>query len=197
MINTKCCKICLKDLDINNFNKSNGYYRSNCKTCQNEIGKKYREINKNNSYYQIYYQNNKKDLNIYNKEYKIKNNIGQYIQPKEYWSSYQKTRRLKDSLFKLKGNIRNLIKNSIKGRGTKKNSKTANILGCTFQEFKEHLEKQFDDKMNWDNHGKYWHIDHIKPISLAITEQEIIELNHYTNFQPLERIENIKKGKKF
>lgn len=46
--------------------------------------------------------------------------------------------------------------------------------------------------MNWDNHGKYtgnynetWQYDHIIPISSATTEEEIIKLNHYTNFQPL------------
>lgn len=46
--------------------------------------------------------------------------------------------------------------------------------------------------MTWDNYGIYngtlnygWDIDHIKPTSLANTEQEIIELNHYTNLQPL------------
>ena len=46
--------------------------------------------------------------------------------------------------------------------------------------------------MNWDNYGLYngelgygWDIDHIKPISSASTEQEVITLNHYTNLQPL------------
>jgi len=46
--------------------------------------------------------------------------------------------------------------------------------------------------MNWDNHGKYngefnfgWDLDHIIPISSAITEQEVIKLNHFTNLQPL------------
>ena len=33
------------------------------------------------------------------------------------------------------------------------------------------------------NYG--WDIDHIIPISSAITEEDIIRLNHYTNLQPL------------
>lgn len=47
-----------------------------------------------------------------------------------------------------------------------------------------------------DNHGK-WHMDHIKPVSLAKTENEIIELNRYTNFQPLWAKDNLSKGNKY
>lgn len=46
--------------------------------------------------------------------------------------------------------------------------------------------------MDWDNYGKYngiecfgWDIDHVVPISNAITEEDIIRLNHFTNLQPL------------
>ena len=49
--------------------------------------------------------------------------------------------------------------------------------------------------MTFDNRAE-WSLDHIIPISLAKTEKELIKLNHYTNFQPLWKIENIKKGNK-
>ena len=47
--------------------------------------------------------------------------------------------------------------------------------------------------MNWENYGLYiskklnygWDIDHIIPLNVAKTEDEIIILNHYTNLQPL------------
>ena len=46
--------------------------------------------------------------------------------------------------------------------------------------------------MNWDNYGLYngtenygWDIDHIKPSSLAINEEELLKLNHFSNLQPL------------
>jgi len=46
--------------------------------------------------------------------------------------------------------------------------------------------------MNWDNRGLYngtpdygWDIDHIIPQSSAITIEDVIQLNHYTNLQPL------------
>ena len=71
-------------------------------------------------------------------------------------------------------------------------SKTEQILGCTFQQFKEHLESKFEPWMNWENRGLYngtenygWDIDHIIPISTAKTEEEIYKLNHYSNLRPL------------
>jgi hypothetical protein len=49
--------------------------------------------------------------------------------------------------------------------------------------------------MDWNNQGQ-WHLDHIYPVSLATNETHLIKLNHYTNFQPLWAIDNIKKGNK-
>ena len=84
---------------------------------------------------------------------------------------------------------------SIKNKGYSKKSKTNKILGCDFETFKAHLERQFTKGMNWSNQGK-WHLDHIYPISLAKDENHFIELNHYTNFQPLWAFDNFSKGNK-
>ena len=53
-----------------------------------------------------------------------------------------------------------------------KDDSIRNILGYSIQELKEHLEKQFDDWMTWDNLGltakepkQTWQIDHIKPVN--------------------------------
>jgi hypothetical protein len=52
--------------------------------------------------------------------------------------------------------------------------------------------------MNWDNLGKYWHIDHILPINKFnfsnLNEQKICF--HWTNLQPLNATENIQKSDK-
>ena len=45
---------------------------------------------------------------------------------------------------------------------------------------------------NWSNNG--WHIDHIRPLSAAVNEKELIELCHYINLQPLWAKDNISKG---
>ena len=49
--------------------------------------------------------------------------------------------------------------------------------------------------MTWENQGE-WHFDHIIPISSAQTEEEVIKLNHYTNFQPLWAEDNLRKSNK-
>lgn len=112
-----------------------------------------------------------------------------------------------DPLFKVKENVRNLIRASIVGIGKKKNTKTEMILGCTFEVFKQYLESKFESWMTWENKGnpkdgifepnKTWDIDHIIPLSSAKTEEEVIKLNHYTNYQPLCSYHNrfIKKNK--
>jgi len=107
-----------------------------------------------------------------------------------------KLRMLNDSNFKLSHNIRVLIRKSLQNQFTTKSKKTIEILGCSFDEFKIHLESRFDDKMNWENQGTYWHMDHIIPISSAETEEDIYRLNHYKNFQPLYWLDNLKKSNK-
>jgi hypothetical protein len=109
----------------------------------------------------------------------------------------------KDPLLKLKKNIRGLIRISIKNTGSCKINKTVEILGCTYQEFKEHLELQFEPWMNWSNYGAYkingqrtWQIDHLLPMASAMTTEEVIKLNHYSNLRPLCSKENLSKGNK-
>jgi hypothetical protein len=134
----------------------------------------------------------------YMKEYMIewRKNNPKYIQ------IYSKKRKNTDPIFKLSCNIRNLIYESFKRscKGTyKKSKKTESILDCTIENFVQHLQNQFKPGMTLENHGQgpgKWNIDHIIPISSAKTEEEIYNLNHYTNFQPLWWEENMAKGSK-
>lgn len=112
---------------------------------------------------------------------------------KLYAKAYFKLRWSNDPLFALKSRIRTLIYVSISRSKYIKPSKTAQILGCTFEELKVHLEKQFVEGMNWENRS-LWHIDHIIPVSSAKTEEELIRLNHFSNLQPLWAVDNLAKG---
>ncbi len=94
--------------------------------------------------------------------------------------------------------IRTLIRNSLKRVSAKKHTKTAVLLGCDTASFREHLEAQFIDGMNWVNYGNgagRWNIDHIKPLArfnLSDPAQQL-EAFHYTNCRPFWAIENIKR----
>ena len=73
------------------------------------------------------------------------------------------------------------------------------LLGCTVQHFKQHLEARFTTGMTWANHGNDgWHIDHIRPVSsfdLADAAQRQACF-HFANTQPMWATENRKKGHK-
>jgi hypothetical protein len=139
----------------------------------------------------IYSEQNKEKIANYKREHYLKNKE----KIEAYRNNWRSVKSKNDSLFKLTNNIRTRIKQSFRRNGFTKNSKTFEILGCTFEEFKQHLERQFIKGMNWSNTNE-WHLDHIYPVSLAKNEEELIKLNHYTNFQPLWAIDNIIKGNK-
>lgn len=105
---------------------------------------------------------------------------------------YIKKRLKEDSFFKFKQSVRGLINSSIKYKGYTKKSKTHEILGCDWETFKTHIEKQFKKGMTWENRNE-WHIDHIYPMKEAKTEEDVIRLNHYTNLRPLWAKENLSK----
>ena len=112
----------------------------------------------------------------------------QYIKIKQR----RKERYDTDILFKLSTCIRSNILMSFKNNGYKKESKTEQILGCTFEEFKQHIEQQFEPWMTWNNYGKYngkpnygWDIDHIIPVSSGTSIEDILFINRYTNLRPL------------
>ena len=105
---------------------------------------------------------------------------------------YFKNKLANDPLYKLKHNISCAIRQSFKRNGYTKNSRTYIMLGCSFEEFKQHIESLWEPWMNWGNYGLYngelnygWDIDHIIPSSSAVTEEDVIKLNHYTNLKPL------------
>lgn len=128
-----------------------------------------------------YTKTSNKNYRTNNKE-KINNNL----------NKYNKERKKIDSLFKLTCNLRSMIYRSLKEKNYSKNSRSHDILGCSFEEFKLYLETKFESWMNWGNYGLYngelnygWDIDHIIPLSSAITEEELLKLNHFSNLQPL------------
>jgi len=52
--------------------------------------------------------------------------------------------------------------------------------------------------MNWENHGDYWHIDHVRPCSSydMSDESELRACFHWSNVRPLEKTLNLVKNDK-
>lgn len=151
-------------------------------TQQKEYADKNRE--KIRLYKKEYQQKNKERLNQISREYRINN--------KETINANIKNRLKDDPMFALTVSVRKNILKAFRKRKYEKNSSTKDILGCSFEEFKQHIENQFQPWMTWENRGLYngqpeygWDIDHIIPLDTAITVEDVIRLNHHTNLQPL------------
>lgn len=212
-MSTKYCKDCNVEKSLEFFNKNpNGILKVElrCKICQSVYNKKYRQMNKEkiSSQRKSYYEQNKESIKIRVKKYSLnnsekvkntkrKNYLKNKIKIIERCRIYVYKRRKVDILFKLKGNLRHRLNQSLR---TKKWNKTSNFnkyIGCTLDELKVHIEKQFTVGMTWDNYGKkegQWSLDHIKPLSIAKTSKEIYKLCHFKNIQPMWHKLNIIKS---
>lgn len=172
----------------------------NCKICVIKIRKDYisRNPEKLKKWRNNYYKKNKNKLLEKSRKW-YKENKKRSLELNNLWKKEKSTT---DPVFKLKRNISTLVRASFKRYNYKKNTKTENILSCSIEEFKNHIKSQFLNWMNWDNHGlrKYnnyncvWEMDHIIPISYAQTEEEVVILNHWSNFQPKCGKRNGEKG---
>lgn len=118
---------------------------------------------------------------------------------KPYMREYIKRRKAIDPQFKIKMDLSCQIYITLRKRGLSKNGhKWETMVGYTAQELREHLERQFTPEMTWENHGSYWHIDHIRPQSwFRYDTTECPEFKAcwaLSNLQPLDARTNRSKG---
>jgi hypothetical protein len=171
------CYICCITKPINEFNinrKNVIGYNHYCKLCRKAITKKHYEKIKHTEKY-------KKRHSSYRKSEEGKAKL-----------------RLKEKInvmFRLSKRLRCRLYQSLKSKRWNKNNNLHNYLGCSLEELKLYIEKQFQPGMTWENHSyNGWHIDHIIPLASAKSEEEMYKLCHYTNLQPLWKEDNMKKS---
>jgi len=187
---TKVCNRCNIDKGVTEFYSG----RRRCKLCYNKHKKKptpeqKEEYNKRRK--EQYYENHEEEKEK-SKLWKKRNPEKVREYNKNYKNPYHKNRMENDPIYRVKHTVRNLIKCSLYHKKFTKNSRTHDILGCTYEDFKLHIESNWEDWMNWDNYGLYngkenygWEYDHIVPVSSALCEEDIYKLNHHSNIQPL------------
>ncbi len=109
--------------------------------------------------------------------------------------NWDRSQRKNNPNFKIKHNLRNRIYSVLKGNN--KSASTMELIGCSIDKLWNHLESKFESWMTKENYG-LWHVDHIiacANFDLTCQEQQRTCF-HYTNLQPLEAIENMRKGSK-
>jgi hypothetical protein len=192
-MNSKTCKYCKNVLPIEDFyvsyisSKEEKIYKSSCKTCHKNQSKRW-ILNNPEQQQQIrkkYNLKNVEKIREYSQNYDSKEvQKTYYNKNKNKFLDYKKKRRKTDPIFKLTENIRKRIYAALKINRKEK----LKYLGCSIEEYKLYLEKQFDENMNWENYGTYWEIDHINPLfSFNLSQEEkIFEAFYYSNTRPLE-----------
>lgn len=144
-------------------------------------------------YDQAYRAKNKLKLSEQWKNYDQQNKIEVRARKRKYI----KNRRANDPLFRLRNNISKYIHIKL----SKKSDSCMQYLCYSMNDLKNHIEKQFETWMTWDNQGRYnsktwndndqstwkWQLDHIIPQSdLPYTSMED------NNFQKCWELDNLR-----
>lgn len=141
-------------------------------------------VKNNPNYYKEYYHKNIEKIRKRSRE------------SQEYHNQYKKKKRKINPKFKLDGNIGWMIWHGLKKE--KGNKRWVTLVDYSIDDLMKHLEKQFTSKMNWENYGNYWVVDHIIPRKVFnYTKPEHIDFKRcwaLSNLQPLPVKENSKKG---
>ena len=190
----KTCYNCKQIKSIADFSKnqtkSDGLQHI-CKSCECIIRNNYRNKNRQNNTNRIYTENDIKQC-LKCKQQKLYTEFNKCISDKTGLESYCKN-CIKNDIDK---HFQNLFNKSLNRSIKYGNCSCISIMGCDPDFLKLWFEFQFDDKMNWNNHGTYFHIDHVKPRSLFNIENDNDRrlMNHWSNLSPLEKHENKKKS---
>jgi hypothetical protein len=177
--NHKVCRLCSEEKHIDNFSKhKGGRYNvdSICKPC-------------------AVIQNNTPENNKIARQWMIDNK--ELVNKRATERDKEKVKT--DIQYRIKKHLRIRMYGAIiKNAKSTRNGKVEDLIGCSIEEYRKHIENQWINEMSWENHGKVWEIDHIIPISvfdMTKTEQQKLAF-HYTNVQPLYKSENRSKKNK-
>jgi hypothetical protein len=162
-------------------------------------------------YRQEHYQKNKDKYQSWHREWNKKNPEKRRAMQKKYEKTEKgKSTRQKSAKkrferirhtpeYKIEHALRERVRKAVARDKGVKQKLTKELIGCDINTLKSHLESQFQEGMNWENHGSFgWHIDHIIPCTAfdLTKEEEQKKCFHYKNLQPLWWKENIQKSNK-
>jgi hypothetical protein len=201
----KECFHCKRILSLGVFwNDKSGKYGKHhvCIDCSKKKYKKYYDntIDKENflAKKRYYYKKNRELILAKAKKYYIENYEYARKKSKDYSKKNLWRLRLKranNSQIRLDLNFSLSVYKALKGKKSGRHWEL--LVDYSLNDLTKHLENQFDSKMNWENYGRFWHIDHIIPKSYFKYEypedREFKQCWSLANLQPLEATENLRK----
>lgn len=186
---SKACTRCgeVKELSNFYFNRKYNNHQSHCKQCVAEAAKKYMKTDKGREAQKIYKKTDKcrkrrrkrRKILYSSEEGRIKQNARANLH------------YLIIAMIKLHtGVVYRKHPRKLKGVG---------LIGCSLQQYKAHIENQFEDWMNWGNYGhneNTWQLDHIIPFDAFKDElkKHLKIVCWYKNCKPVRSKNNYEKG---
>ena len=186
----RVCKKCGEEKELSKFRQykskiGNFYYRTTCKCCESKI-----QVDRVKKYGTKMTEEQKKNFAEYKKIWKILN--------RDKINSDYRVRLSTDVQFRLRKNVSRAISRALKKMLSKKETSIMSFLPYSISDLKNHIEKQFDENMSWNNYGVYWQIDHIIPQSClpyaSMRDDNFKKCWALKNLRPLEAKTNMRDG---
>lgn len=210
----KACRKCKIAKDLSEFHKDKKKKfgrRNSCKECIKSFGVEYRERNKEaiqEKKRKDYLKDPEKVISRASRHQKEKPEMARAR--KSAWRDKHRERvnaekrekyhtKMKfDPRDKVESSARGMLRRVLKLAKKEKTGKTFEVLGYSYDQFRDHMESLFEEGMTWDNNGE-WHLDHIVPVSellnLGIDCPKVI--NQLKNLRPVWAFDNLSRNYRF
>ena len=204
----KICSKCKESKPLDGFNKDknrNDGLFPQCKRCV----RAYKQANKERlaEYSKQYKKDNREATLAARAAWRVRNRELLAKRQREYYrdnkkvvlaaqNEYYKKRYNSDPAFRISRLIRNRILQALDGND--KSARTIELIGCTPEQFRQHIESQFTEGMDWNQRG-LWHLDHQIPIAAFDLKKPKHQRYafHWSNTTPLWAAENLAKSDEY
>lgn len=183
-----CCKgMKPKTADYFYFKRTTGRFSSRCILCLSRLEKESYQRNR------LEYLARRKAINDADPSAAARRRRAHYVRHKERINASIVARVRNSPILRLRAAVRARFHKMINGKGGRS---WQDLVGYTVHDLKRHIDALLPPEWNWNNYGSVWVIDHKRPIASFDLPRQIVECWALNNLQPLERLENHRKGAK-
>lgn len=194
------CRVCKESKPVECFSRNCRRLSGRageCKSCASVYKRTYRADNpaKIAAGKRRHYEANREKVAADSRAYYKKNRTAMRAASRAYVIGRRKT----DPEFRLRCSLRERMNRAL-DRNQKSGSPVRD-LGCSVEDFKAHLEAQFEPGMTWNNWGckpGQWSIDHIMPLAAfdLADRQHFLLAAHYLNMRPMWHVDNMRRRRR-
>lgn len=183
---THCKGMKPKTTEFFRFRPSNGYFSAKCIWCECRLEK------------QAYHENRteilarKQTANAADPRPAARRRRTHYVRNKDRINTRVADRVRRSPTLRLRAAMRARFNKAI--NGYKCGRSWQSLVGYTIGELRAHIEALLPPEWTWENYGAAWVVDHKLPVASFDLPRQIKECWALSNLQPLERIENYRKG---